>query len=55
MHVNSGGKERIYKLTDTDGDGDLETVTRLSDIPGGGEHGPHAIIPAEDGDNLYIA
>ncbi|MBX3178906.1 MAG: c-type cytochrome [Candidatus Hydrogenedentes bacterium] len=55
VHVNSGGKSGLYKLTDTDGDGDLETVTKLSDIPGGGEHGPHAIIPAEDGDNLYIA
>lgn len=54
VQVNSGGKSGLYKLTDSDGNGDLDTSTKLADVPGGGEHGPHAIIPSEDGKHLYI-
>lgn len=54
VQVNSGGKSGLYKLTDSDGNGDLDQTTQLAPVPGGGEHGPHAIILAEDGKNLYI-
>ena len=54
VHVNSGGKSGLYKVTDSDGNGDLDQVAKLADVPGGGEHGPHAIVLSEDGKHLYI-
>ncbi len=54
VHVNHKQKSGLYKLTDTDGNGDLDAVARLQKIEGGGEHGPHAIIYTEDQQALYI-
>ena len=44
----------LYRLTDTDGDDTLDRVEKLRDFPGGGEHGPHAIVLAPDGKRLVI-
>jgi glucose/arabinose dehydrogenase len=55
VHVNSGSKSGLYRVTDTNGDGQLDASEQLSPVPGGGEHGPHATILTEDGKNLYIA
>lgn len=54
--VNKGGKYEsgLYRCTDADGDGELDTVTRLRQIDGGGEHGPHAVLLSPDGQSLYI-
>ena len=54
VHVSEGGKGGLYKVTDSDGNGDLDKVDRLMRVDGGGEHGPHAIIYTEDKQNLYI-
>lgn len=54
VHVNDGGKSGLYRVTDSDGNGDLDKVDRLMRIKGGGEHGPHAIILSEDGESLII-
>ncbi|MFP6584533.1 MAG: cytochrome C, partial [Candidatus Hydrogenedentota bacterium] len=54
VHVNDGGKSGLYRVTDSDGNGDLDKVDRLMRIKGSGEHGPHAIIFSEDGENLII-
>ena len=42
-----GYKTGLYKVTDTDGDGDIDSVStlRLFSEKWGGEHGPHAVIP----------
>jgi putative heme-binding domain-containing protein len=54
--VNKGGKYEsgLYRCTDSDGDSELDTVTQLRRIDGGGEHGPHAVLLSPDGQSLYI-
>jgi putative heme-binding domain-containing protein len=44
----------LYRVTDSNGDGELDTVTQLRRLNGGGEHGPHAIILAPDGQSLFV-
>ncbi|MDO8545711.1 MAG: c-type cytochrome [Opitutaceae bacterium] len=44
----------LYRLRDTDGDGDLDKVELLKPLDGDGEHGPHAVIAAPDGRSLYV-
>ncbi|WP_442508688.1 family 16 glycoside hydrolase [Novipirellula sp. SH528] len=44
----------LYKLTDSTGDGLLDHADKLSESAGGGEHGNHAVILAEDGTHLYV-
>ena len=41
-------------MSDTDGDDELDAVKLLREINGGGEHGPHAILPHPDGKNLVV-
>jgi len=43
----------LYRLQDLDGDDKFETIERILPLDGGGEHGPHAIIPGPDG-RLYL-
>lgn len=55
--VNKGRKYEsgLYRVRDTNGDGDLDAVETLRLLPGsGGEHGPHAIRLSPDGESLYI-
>ncbi len=44
----------LYKLTDSTGDGRLDHAEELTRSQGGGEHGNHAVILAEDKSNLYV-
>lgn len=44
----------MYRITDSDGDGELDHLRLLLELDGRGEHGPHAIIPAGDGKSLYL-
>lgn len=43
----------LYRLQDLDGDEQFEKIERIIPMTGGGEHGPHAIIPGPDG-RLYL-
>lgn len=55
--VNKGGKydTGLYRVTDKDGDDQLEHVELLRQLAGGaGEHGPHAVLLTPDKQNLYI-
>ncbi|RUL89727.1 family 16 glycoside hydrolase [Tautonia sociabilis] len=54
--VNRGGKYEsgLYRVRDTDGDDMLDSVEQLRALEGGGEHGPHAIVPSPDGDSLFV-
>ncbi len=56
MMVSEGKAERkgLWRVTDTDGDDKFDTVKQLRQLNGGGEHGPHAIIPSPDGKSLYV-
>ncbi len=44
----------LYRCKDTDGDDQYDEVVKLSGIPGGGEHGPHALRLSPDGKSIYI-
>ncbi|MFO0936666.1 MAG: c-type cytochrome [Gemmataceae bacterium] len=54
--VNSGKRASgLYRVTDKDGDDQLDTVELLRKFEGGGgEHGPHAVLLNPDGKRLTI-
>ena len=51
---NGGPGSGLYRVTDPDGDDTLDAVVKLRDFPGGGEHGPHAVILSPDGTRLFV-
>ncbi|MBA3485181.1 MAG: c-type cytochrome [Pirellulales bacterium] len=55
--VNSSSKRwksGLHRARDADGDGLWETIELLRELHGGGEHGPHAVIPDVDGKSLLV-
>ncbi|HZK62760.1 MAG TPA: c-type cytochrome [Puia sp.] len=58
--VNDEGDEAsprpsgLYRMQDTDNDGQFDKITLLKRLEGGGEHGPHSIVLGPDGKSLYI-
>lgn len=44
----------LYRLEDTNGDDQFDKVTKLIDLDGSGEHGPHSIILSPDKESLYL-
>jgi putative heme-binding domain-containing protein len=53
LYVNVNG-EGLYRITDTDDDDQLDRAEHLIKLGHGGEHGPHAILPTQDGKGLYF-
>lgn len=51
VHRNGG---HLYRVTDSDQDGKLDTAERYPSRTGGGEHGNHALILTEDGKGIYM-
>lgn len=56
VSVNRGKKyaSGLYRVRDTNGDDQLDSVETLRELKGGGEHGPHAVLPHPDGKSLVI-
>ena len=55
--VNRGSRfeSGLYRVTDSDGDDQLDKVETLKLLPGrGGEHGPHSIVLSPDKKSLYV-
>jgi glucose/arabinose dehydrogenase len=44
----------LYRVTDSDGDDQLDTVEKLFDLEGNGEHGPHGLKLGPEGNDLYL-
>ncbi len=44
----------VYRITDSDGDDQLDKVELLRAIKAGGDHGVHAILLAPDGKSLFL-
>ncbi|HEY1067648.1 MAG TPA: c-type cytochrome, partial [Pirellulales bacterium] len=44
----------LYRCTDSNKDGELDKVTLLKKLNGGGEHGPHAVRLGPDGKSLWL-
>lgn len=52
--VVNGSQSGLHRAVDTDGDGLVDSSEYLMPIRGGGEHGPHAVILAQDGESLLV-
>lgn len=52
--VANGERTGLYRVRDSDGDSVLDQVELLRALPGDGEHGPHAVLPAADGKHLWL-
>ncbi|MDB4491865.1 plastocyanin/azurin family copper-binding protein, partial [bacterium] len=56
--VNGGGVagrgSGLYRITDSNSDGELDEITSLRKMQGGGEHGPHAVVLSPDGESLFV-
>ncbi len=50
----AGHSSGLYRVTDSDGDSELDSVHTLVEFEGWGEHGPHGIILGPDGTSLYL-
>jgi len=48
------GARGLYRLRDTNGDGQFDEEIFLREFKGGGEHGLHSIIPSPDGKSLHL-
>ncbi|BDS08893.1 hypothetical protein NT6N_39330 [Oceaniferula spumae] len=44
----------VYKVTDSDGDGELDQVELFKALRRGGEHGPHGLVASPDGEWIYV-
>ncbi|NBX30489.1 hypothetical protein EBR04_08640, partial [bacterium] len=51
---NGGPGSGLYRITDANADDTLDTVEKLRDFEGGGEHGPHNILLSPDGSRLFV-
>ncbi len=53
--VNEDGKNNgLYRATDSDRDGEYDTVTKLHTMAGGGEHGLHSMVLSPDGKRIFF-
>lgn len=53
-HAGDRQPSGLYRVRDTNGDDQYDSVELLREIRGEGEHGPHAIALSPDGKSLYI-
>ena len=44
----------LYRLTDSNEDGELDKVTLLKELKARGDHGVHAVVLAPDGESLFL-
>ena len=44
----------LYRLTDSDGDDQLDKVECLREMDARGDHGVHAVVPSPDGDSFFL-
>ncbi len=44
----------LYRVTDSNGDDELDKVELLREIDASGDHGIHAVVPTPDGKGLYL-
>jgi len=55
-HRNANNAEvaGLYRISDTNNDGEFDAVEHLGITVGGGEHGLHDVLVTEDGQGLYL-
>lgn len=52
--VNARGSSGVFRVRDTNGDDQYDSVETLFELNGGTEHGPHALILSPDGQQIYF-
>lgn len=53
--VNEGDDASgVWRVTDTNGDGDPDKPELVKTMAGRGEHGPHSLVAAPDGRSIYV-
>jgi len=52
--AHGGKKNGVYRVTDSDGDANLDRIELLKEFGGGGEHGLHSMVPSPDGEWIYF-
>ncbi len=52
--TSGSGEAGLYRVSDSDGDGELDQTVLLRALDGWGEHGPHAVVLSPDGTSLYV-
>lgn len=54
--VSKNGKtpSGLYRVRDTNGDDQLDSVELLRALEGGGDHGWHGLVPGPDGQSVYV-
>ena len=53
LYANVNG-QGVWRIRDTDGDGEFDDAANIIPLGNGGEHGPHAVMPTLDGTGLYF-
>lgn len=49
------GRAGLWRMLDPGGKGQFSEPTRLREMTGSGEHGPHSVVLSPDGKSLYLA
>jgi len=44
----------LYRISDSDGNGELDKVDMLRELKASGDHGVHAVVPTPDGKSFYL-
>lgn len=53
--VNEGGDQSgVWRVTDSNGDGEPDKPELVKALRGRGEHGPHSLAPSPDGQSIYL-
>lgn len=54
VSTNESKQQGVWKVTDSDGDGEFDKADLIKPVKGRGEHGPHALVPSPDGEWIYF-
>lgn len=54
VSINEGKGQGVWRISDADGDGEVEKAEHVKPVQGRGEHGPHALVPSPDGEWIYF-
>ena len=55
VSVNEGEDQSgVWRVTDSDGDGELDKPELIMPMKGRGEHGPHSLVLAPDGKSIFF-
>ncbi len=56
VSVNEGEDQSgVWRVTDSNGDGEVDKPELVKALKGRGEHGPHALVLSPDGETIYLA